>query len=212
MPWRRGWPTTNPSVTGYKRDEPSVRYLRHQSQLIRRTAIRRVLSGRFHRNGINNINEIIRLLAEQGIHTHRMTISTDLQAMGAVKVQDSERPSIMWWVVPSYNPNVENLRESLDPESVEQEVQQKVLMHVVDITPLGSYIYIMTEPRAGAMLGYWISWLSWQGIVFVQDQLDGCIIHCVDEEHALRVYAQLVGKEDGDVAPEEEAEAADRPD
>lgn len=206
MPWTRGGrsPFSAPD------DAPEDRYLRHSTKLIRRSAIRRILSGRFHKDGISKLRTIQELLADvYGIQSHIMTISTDLKDMGAIKVQDRAHPSIQWWVVPAFNPNLENLRESLDPDTVEQEVSNKIAMHAIDIAPAYDRIFIMTEPRAGYLVAYWVSWLRWAGILYVQEQLDGCIIHCLDDDAATRIYKRLVGdRSESDAPANEEAEEA----
>ncbi len=208
MPWRRG----ESSVFSTPGNEPEERYLRHSTKLVRRAAIRRILSGRFHSDGINSLNTINKLLEDvYGIHAHIMTISKDLKHMGAIKVQDRAKPSIQWWVIPAFNPNLENLREGLDHNTIEQEVSNKVAMHVIDIAPVYDRIFIMTEPRAGYLVAYWMSWLRWPGIMYVQEQLDGCIIHCLDSKAATRIFQQLVGDRGIEDATqsEEEEEAAD---
>jgi arginine repressor len=177
--------------------EPAeVSYLRRNTGLIRRSALRRILAGRYHTNGIRNLEQMqAELQAASGIHAHIMTISKDLQMMGAIKVRDAENPNIEWWVVPAFNPNAEDLREQMDPEIVEAEVAHKIASHVIDIAPVHQFVYVMTESRAGNLVGYWLSWLTWGGIIMVQELLDGCIIHCINDEAAVMVAERLIGDE-----------------
>jgi len=169
-------------------------YLRRNTRLIRHAAIRRILYGRYHSNGIRNLDQLVSELQEvAGIRVTKETVSTDLREMGAIKVRDVERPTIEWWVLPAFNPNVENLRDEMDADLIEAEVGFKLAAHVVDMTPVGRYIYVLTEARAGTLVAYWLSWLTWPGILLVQEQLDGCIIHCVNDHAALEVAEKLIG-------------------
>lgn len=179
-----------------RRDAEQVHdvYLRRNTGLIRRAGIRRILAGRYHANGIRTLEQLQEELRQAtGIEAHQMTLSNDLRVMGAMKVRDVERPGIEWWVVPAYNPNTEDLREAMDPDVIEGEVAHKIASHVHDITAVDQFIYVMTEARAGHLVGYWISWLPWPEIVYVQEQLDGCIIHCLNGQAALNVLAGLTG-------------------
>lgn len=199
------------------RDIPAARAqdaaLRNNTKLIRHAAIRRLLIGRYHTNGVASLDQLQQELeATAGIRANINTLSADMRELGGIKVRDAERPKIEWYVLPAWNPNVEDLRLVMDAQLIEHEVSQKIAMHVLDIAPVNNFVYVMTESRAGALVGYWISWLSWQGIVFVQEQLDGCIIHCLSDDYAMRVAARLVGdtrlqreEEEGD-SSEEEAE------
>jgi arginine repressor len=176
------------------RETAEVEYLRRNNALIRRSAIRRILAGRYHTNGIRNLEQLRdELKAATGIESHIMTLSRDLQMMGAIKVRDAERTLVEWWVVPAFNPNTEDLREQMDPEIVENEVAHKIASHVIDIAPIQQFVYVLTEARAGPLVGYWLSWLTWYGIVYVQEQLDGCIVHCVNDETAMLVAERLTG-------------------
>jgi arginine repressor len=176
------------------RETAEVEYLRRNNALIRRSAIRRILAGRYHTNGIRNLEQLRdELKAATGIESHIMTLSKDLQMMGAIKVRDAERTLVEWWVVPAFNPNTEDLREQMDPEIVEGEVAHKIASHVIDIAPIHQFVYVLTEARAGPLVGYWLSWLTWYGIVYVQEQLDGCIVHCVNDETAMLVAERLTG-------------------
>lgn len=169
-------------------------YLRRSTKMIRHAAIRRLLAGRYHSRGITSLNQMRdELEAASGIKSHIMTLSIDLREMGAIKVRDAERPSIEWWVIPAFNPNVEDLREHMDADHVEAEVAHKITMHVIDIAPIHNLVYVMTESRAGPLVGYWISWLNWVGIIYVQEQLDGCIIHCLNDEIAINIAESLMG-------------------
>ncbi len=205
MPWYRG----GKSIFSKPGDSPEERSVKSLTKVIRRAAIRRILAGRYGADGISSLTQLQTILAQQhGITAHIMTISRDLDEMGAVKVQDVEKPSVQFWVVPAFNPNLENLRETMDSEAIEQEVFYKLTMHVIDISMLYERIIIMTEPRAGYLVAYWLSWLRWPGMVSVQEQLDGCIIHCLDPDHAEGIYQMLVGhpldrEEDTDAEAEE---------
>ena len=175
-------------------DLAEITYLRRNNGLIRRSALRRLLAGRYHTHGLRSLEQIRdELRTATGIEAHIMTISQDLRMMGAIKVRDAEAPSVEWWVVPAFNPNAEDLREQMDPEIVENEVAHKVASHVIDIAPIRQFIYVLTEARAGPLVGYWLSWLTWYGIVYIQEQSDGCIIHCINDESAMRVAERLTG-------------------
>lgn len=169
-------------------------YLNRNDRLIRRVAIRRLLQGAYHRDGYRTVDQIRQALHERmGIIAARDVVATDLREMGAVKVRDEERPEVTWYVVPAYNPNVEDLRERMDAELVEQEVAYKLARHVVDLTPLGNEVLVMTEPRAGSLVGYWLSWLAWPEILLVQEQLDSCVVKCVNDAAAISVAVRLLG-------------------
>ena len=171
-----------------------ITYLRRNDKLIRRAGIRRVLSGRFHARGVRTLEQLQEeLRMATGIEAHIMTLSKDLREMGAVKVRDAENTKIEWWVMPAYNPNTEELREQMDPEIIENEVAYRLASHAIEIAPINQFIYVMTEARAGILVAYWLSWLSWYGIVYVQEQLDGCIIHCLNDESAINVAERLLG-------------------
>lgn len=175
-------------------DEAEITYLRRNDKLIRRAAIRRVLAGRFHTRGIRSLEHLQdELRMTTGIEAHIMTLSKDLREMGAVKVRDAENTKVEWWVMPAYNPNTEELRDQMDPEVIENEVAYRLGTHAIDITPVNQFVYVMTEARAGILVAYWLSWLSWYGIVYVQEMLDGCIIHCLNDESAIRVAERLLG-------------------
>ena len=171
-----------------------ITYLRRSDKLIRRAGIRRILAGRFYTNGIKTLEQLQEeLRLATGIEAHIMTLSKDLREMGAVKVKDAERPTVEWWVMPAYNPNAEELRDQMDPEIIENEVAHRLASHAIDIAPVNQFVYVMTEARAGMLVGYWLSWLSWHGIIYVQEQLDGCIIHCLNDEAAINVAERLLG-------------------
>ena len=171
-----------------------ITYLRRSDKLIRRAGIRRILAGRFYTNGIKTLEQLQEeLRLATGIEAHIMTLSKDLREMGAVKVKDAERPTVEWWVMPAYNPNAEELRDQMDPEIIENEVAHRLASHAIDIAPINQFVYVMTEARAGMLVGYWLSWLSWHGIIYVQEQLDGCIIHCLNDEAAINVAERLLG-------------------
>lgn len=175
-------------------DAAEITYLRRNDKLIRRAGIRRVLAGRFHTNGIRTLEQLqSELRAATGIEAHIMTLSKDLREMGAVKVRDAEASKVEWWLLPAYNPNAEALRDQMDPEIIENEVAFRLATHAIDIAPINQFVYVLTEARAGMLVGYWLSWLTWYGIVYVQEQLDGCIIHCVNDESALAVAERLLG-------------------
>ncbi|MBA2671993.1 MAG: hypothetical protein H0U67_16615 [Gemmatimonadetes bacterium] len=206
MPWNRGAPGTHP-VHAPGKITPQERYLKRSTMLVRRSAIRQLLAGRYHVNGIASLAELKRLLkVGYGITVHIQSLSRDLMEMGAIKVKDEERPTITWWVVPAFNPNIENLREDMDPKVVEQELQHKISSHVTDTTTVGAYIYLLTEPRAGPLVAYWVSWLKWGGMVFVQEQMDACVIHCLDERAARHIYARLLGDQRIEEGYEDDAE------
>lgn len=161
---------------------------------IRRMALRRLLSGAYHRDGYETLDQIRRALHERaGIVATKDTVSQDLREMGAVKVRDDERPEVKWWVIPAFNPNVEDLRGQMDPELIEAEVARKITAHVINIEPLDNEVIVMTESRAGPLVGYWMSWLAWPEIVMVQEQLDSCIIKCVNAAAAILVAIRLTG-------------------
>lgn len=157
-------------------------------------ALRRLLSGSYHRDGFETLDQIRRALHERaGMVVAKDTISQDLREMGAVKVRDEERPDVKWWVIPAFNPNVEDLRGQMDPELIEAEVARKITAHVINLEPLGNEVIVMTESRAGPLVGYWMSWLAWPEIVMVQEQLDSCIIKCVNAAAAILVAIRLTG-------------------
>ena len=174
-------------------DPPTIPHLRHNTKLVRRAAIRRLLSGRYHSNGIRDAQQLAEeLQREAGILANANTLSLDLREMGAIKVRDAAG-SVEWWVLPAFNINVESIRDSVDPAVVEGEVAHKIASHVIDIAPIDRHVYVLTEARAGHLVGYWMSWLSWPGIVYVQEQLDGCIIHCLSGDAANLVAQRLIG-------------------
>jgi len=178
-------------------------YLRRNTGLIRRAGIRRILAGRYHANGVRTLEQLQHeLRMATGIEAHIMTLSIDLREMGGMKIRDAENTEIEWWVVPAYNPNTEDLRGEMDPAIIEGEVSHKLAAHVHDITAVDNFIYVMTEARAGYLVGYWLSWLSWPEIVMVQEQLDSCIVHCLNGQAALNVMARLTGNR----GPSEEVE------
>lgn len=175
-----------------KRSRSSV--LPRNLKLIRRAAIRNLLSGAYHRDGFRSIDDIrIALHERANIIAGRDTISQDLREMGGVRVRDENRPEIQWWVLPAYNPNVEALREQMDPELIEAEVSRKLAAHAIDVVPLANEVFVMTETRAGLLVGYWLSWLAWPEIVLVQEQIDSCIIKCVNADAAIMVAIRLTG-------------------
>ena len=185
MPWQRG---------GTPAHAAQETYLRRSTKMIRRAAIRRVLAGRYHTSGITSLQQLAEEVeASSGIKAHIMTLSVDLREMGAIKVKDAERSSVEWWVIPAFNPNVEDLREHMDPTQVEAEIAHKIAMHVISISPVEQFVYVMTESRAGPLVGYWMSWLNWVEIIYVQEQLDGCIIHCLNPAMAIQVVEGLTG-------------------
>lgn len=170
------------------------RYLRPNSKLIRHAAIRRIIAGRYHTDGVRSLEHLQRLLeSATGIKAHIQTLAQDLREMGAIKVRDAERTTVEWWVLPAFNPNVENLRSNMDTDLIESEVGHKLATHVYDLAPYGNFVYVMTESRAGPLVAYWLSWLSWEGIIMVQEQLDSAIIHCVNDHTAIQVARRLVG-------------------
>lgn len=163
-------------------------------KLVRRAALRRMLHGAYHRDGFRTIDDIRRALHERaGIVVSRDIVSVDLRELGAIRVRDEQRPEVVWWVIPAFNPNVEDLRDQMDPELIEDEIARKLANHAVDLVPLGNEVFVMTEARAGPLMGYWLSWLSWPEIVLVQEQLDSAIIKCVNADAARMVAARLTG-------------------
>jgi len=164
-------------------------------QVIRHMAIRRILTERAGRNGVHSFRELQRLLSDAGYPVAEVTLRNDMVEIGAVKIRDEEYPTLSWWTIPVWNPSIEDLRRHVDPEVVEHEALMKMAMHAIDAVILGNRIHIMTEPRAGYLLSYWISWLRWEGMVDVQEKLDGCIIHCATPEDAIVIRHRLLGNE-----------------
>lgn len=175
---------------------------RENSKAIRHGYIRRLLAGRSGVDGISSYEEMRLELAEQGIETSVVTLKQDFKELGAIKLKDEDTPSIQWWVIPAYNPALENLRDQLPVELIENQVAVKVVNHVIDAVVIGSAIHVMTETRAGYLVAYWISWLPWEGIINVQEQLDGCIVYCADADTASMVRARLLGEETDEPATE----------
>lgn len=168
-------------------------HLRPNNRLIRRAAIRRLLLGRYHANGIRSLEQLqTELLHAHGIRVSRETLNTDLKDMGAVKANDMAS-GISWYTIPAYNPNVEDIRGQLDPDQVEYEVGAKLAAHAVDVAPVGSVVYVMTEPRAGLLVGYWLRWLHWTEILITREFLDHAEIVCFTPDAALSVAEKLIG-------------------
>lgn len=183
---RRGVPKQDPDATKV--------YLRRNTKLIRRSALRKILMGRYHANGLSSLEAIqAELKAASGIHAHIQTLSVDLREMGAIKVRDAERTSVEWWVLPAYNPNAEDLREQMDQNLVESEVAHKIASHVIDLSPVNNFVYVLTESRAGYLVGYWLSWLTWPEVIAVVEQPDMCIVHCLNDLAAINTASRLVG-------------------
>ena len=166
---------------------PNARVQRH-------IAIRRIVNGRAGALGVRNYRDLRDTLAEEGIPVSEMTVRSDMAELGAVKIKD-EKTNLSWWIIPAWNPAAENLRGKLDPEVVEHEVMLKMTAHASDAVIVGDRIHVMTEPRAGYLVAYWISWLDWHGIVDVLERLDGCIIYCASAEDARVVRSKLLGEE-----------------
>ena len=186
-------PVNRRGESRYDPDAAKV-YLRRNTKLIRRAALRKILMGRYHTNGLSNLESIqAELKASSGIHAHIQTLSVDLREMGAIKVRDAERPSVEWWVLPAYNPNAEDLREQMDQDLVEAEVAHKIASHVIDLSPVNSFVYVLTESRAGYLVGYWLSWLTWPEVIAVVEQPDLCIVHCLNDMAAINMASRLVG-------------------
>ena len=181
-------------------------HLRPNTRLIRHAAIRRLLLGRYHSNGISSLSQLKEeMLHAFGINASRETLNTDLKELGVVTATDA-KTGIKWYTVPAYNPNVEDIRGQLDPDQVEHEVGVKLAAHAVDVTPIGNTVYIMTEPRAGLLVGYWASWLHWTEILIVREFLDHAEIVCFTPDAAISVAEKLIGWE---VPQGDEAEGSD---
>lgn len=168
---------------------------RENSKAIRHGHIRRILARNSGADGISSYEEMRQVLADEGVETSVVTLKQDFAELGAIKLKDEHTPSITWWIIPAYNPALENLRNNLPVELIENQVAVKVVNHVVDAVVIDSAVHIMTETRAGYLVAYWIAWLPWEGIIRVQEQLDGCIVYCADGEVASMVRARLLGEE-----------------
>lgn len=183
------------------------------SRLIRRAAIRRLLAGRYGRNGINGYRQLQEELWDRfKIRAALATLSADMKALGAFKAQDPSTPSIEWWGIAPFNPGLEDARSQLDPEIIEREAAYKVAGHVVDVVPVGRMVYLNTESRAGWLVAYWLSLLSWPEMLMVQEGIDSAVIHCLTTHAALTVAERLTGyrieKEDEDEEGSDTPESA----
>lgn len=178
-------------------------------RLVRRAAIRRLLTGRYGFNGIKTIAQLMSELAQPpfNIRTSLSTLSADLKSMGAWRVRDPMVPGMEWLGLAPFNPGIEDARTQLDPEVIERELAYKIQGHAYDVVPLGRFIYVMTEPMAGHIVAYWLSLLSWPEILIVQEGLNSAVMHCITVEAAISVAERLVGYRE-DVSEGEE----DRPD
>lgn len=186
--------------------------LPNNQRLIRRAAIRRILAGRYGRNGIKSYAEMQTELWDRfRIRVGQTTLAADMRAMGAFKAQDPSAPSIEWWGLAPFNPGLEDARAQLDPEIIEREVAYKVAGHVVDVVPVGRMVYVNTETRAGLMVAYWLALLSWPEILMVQEGIESVVLHCLTPHAAVVVAERLVGyriddeegsDEEGDDTPE----------
>lgn len=169
-------------------------YLRRNDALIRRAAIRHILQGRIHVDGIKSTDQLRDILAASyGISVTKDTVNMDLRKMRAVKVVDEELPSVKWWVIPAYHPQVEDLRNQMDPELIEAEVGLRLDAHVISIVPLHNMVHVLCEPRSGYLVAYWVSWLNWSGIVRVQEGMDSFTIFCVNDHTAVETARRLLG-------------------
>lgn len=169
---------------------PNVKLQRHSE-------IRRILNSRSGPTGVRSYRELQAILADAGFPVSEMTIRTDMFQLGAVKITAENERGHGWWIIPAWNPAAENLRGKLDPEVVEHEVMIKMTAHVQDVVVVADRIHILTEPRAGYLVAYWISWLEWEGIVDVQERLDGCIVYCASAQDAMVVRKRLYGEGGG---------------
>lgn len=157
--------------------------------LVRRRAIRKVLASEHH----STIPSVRDRLADLGFDHSEITVRLDLQEVGAVRIQRLDKPGEYQWIIPAYNPALEQLRKQLDPEQIEYEVQLKMAAHSVDVHVAETRVHVLTEARAGYLVAYWIGWLQWTEIVHIAEHLDSCIVHCVDAEAAELVARRLIG-------------------
>lgn len=193
-------------------------YLRSNAKLVRRAAIRRVLTGRYGpEEGVKSLRELSELLLrEHGIVASRDILSADLRVLGAQRVAEVGNRASYWWQLPVFNPNLEDARAQLDPAVVEREVSFKIASHVVDILPVGRFIYFMCEAHAGPLVAYWLQLLSWPEILVVIQNPDSCVMHCLSPAAAAVTAERLIGfrvddgdKEAGDGVDEDEGEYGD---
>lgn len=179
-------------------------------RLVRRAAIRRILTGRYGREGIGSIRQLKAILEHPpyNLKASLATLSGDLKAMGAFLARDPTDPASEFWMIPPFNPGIEDARSQLDPEIIEREVAYKVVGHVNDVVPIGRMVYVMTAHQAGPIVGYWMSLLSWPEIIAVQKDDSLVLLHCLTSGAATAVAERLVGYNPN----EEEAEEDDSED
>ncbi len=157
--------------------------------LSRRRVMRRILATEH----ISDISQLRDRLAEEGHDQAEITVRYDLRDVGAVKLKRIDVPGEYHWVIPAYNPALEQLRSELNEEQLEAEVQLKMSAHAVDVHVINNTVHVLTEPRAGMLVAYWISWVTWNEIVHVQEHLDSCIVHCTDADAAEVIARRLSG-------------------
>lgn len=167
--------------------------IRRNEQLLRRAKIRRILNTRSGPDGITSQEELADMLG-----VTRVTVDKDLKEIGAVKTPLTriDGKNYSWWIVPSYNPLLPDLRTVLDDGTIENEVSLKMRANVVEVFLYGRQVFVKTERSAGPLVADWLSLLPWPEILHVSEERNAAIVHCVDVEAALYVKARLLGEND----------------
>lgn len=161
-------------------------------RLNRRARIRALLMGSWGENGYSNIEDIA-----EAIGASPTTVTKDLKDMSAVKVMarvgGKVARTISWYVLPAYNPQQYNLRNTAQREMLETKVAQVMFTHAVEVFQNGNQVVTHCEIYTGKHVGHYLSQLSWEGILYVMSDDSTSVIHCLSEEHAQLVAYRLSG-------------------
>lgn len=165
--------------------------LRRSEQLLRRARLRRALNTHTGKDGFSTVQQIAEHLGEGSA-----LISSDLASIGAVKIRDTiDGTSYTWWIIPSHNPLLPDLRDHIGESALLNELSLKIRAHVLEIFTYGTEIIVKTERSAGPLLADWLSLLPWPEILHVSEERSSALVKCTSEEAAEDVLGRILGEE-----------------
>lgn len=133
-----------------------------------------------------------RLLQASGLEATEGTIERDLNALGAIRIHpEGKPPSDMFYVIPPYIPEAEDLRAKLSGDVIAIETEARISAYVVEMFPMKDMVFINTDRNCGQMVADILSLNAWPEMMHVQASQHSIAIYCPNPEAAETLWLRL---------------------
>lgn len=142
---------------------------------------------------MRTVPEILeRLFQTSGLEASESTIERDLSALGAIRIHPEDAaPSELFYVIPPYIPEAEDLRVKLSADVIAIETEARIAAYVVEMFPWKDMVFINTDRNCGQMVADIISLNAWPEMVHVQASSHSIAIYCPNQVAAETVWLRL---------------------